>query len=346
MNPLMWSIFITSLSTSTIITMSSHHWMLAWLGLEINTLSMLPLIMKPKHPRAAEATTKYFITQTTAAAMILFASTLNAWQTGHWTIIHTNYTPTTAVLIVALMLKLGLAPTHFWYPEVLQGVTLNTAMIISTWQKIAPLTLLLLTMNHLPPHIITSLGLLSIMLGGWMGLNQTQTRKIMAFSSIAHMGWLTITLTMSPHLTTLTLLVYMTMTIAMFSTLNTTTAKTLKDLGNSLTPSPMLMVMTMITLMSLGGLPPLTGFMPKLLILKTLTTMELTTLSITIALASLPSLYFYIRMTYLMVLTTPPTTTTTKHKWRLTQRPPKTTAPMILLSTALLPMMSTLYNTL
>nr|AIM44968.1 NADH dehydrogenase subunit 2 [Cryptactites peringueyi] len=346
MTPMMWSIFITSISTSTIITMSSHHWLLAWLGLELNTLSILPIIMKTNHPRATEATTKYFITQTTAAAMMLFASTLNAWQTGQWSIMHMSTGPATMVLILALMTKLGLTPVHFWYPEVLQGTTMNTAMLVSTWQKMAPLTLLYLTMNHLPNHIITTIGLLSVLIGGLMGLNQTQTRKILAFSSIAHMGWLSLTLTMNPHLTTLTMLVYMTMTSALFSMLNTTTAKTLKDLGKINTPAPMLVAMTMITLMSLGGLPPLTGFMPKLLILKTLTLMDLTTLSITLALASLPSLFFYIRMTYLLVLTTPPNTAPTEHKWRLTPTHPKTLIPMITLSTLLLPLTPVFYNTL
>nr|AFP67568.1 NADH dehydrogenase subunit 2 [Christinus marmoratus]AIM44954.1 NADH dehydrogenase subunit 2 [Christinus marmoratus] len=346
MSPLIWTILITSLSTSTIITMMSHHWLLAWLGLELNTLSMLPIIMKTKHPRATEAATKYFIIQATAAAMILFASTMNVWQTGQWLITYPNSPTATTITTLALMLKLGLAPMHFWYPEVLQGVTMNTAMVISTWQKIAPMTLLFLMTSKLPTNTIIMIGLTSALLGGWMGLNQTQTRKILAFSSISHMGWLVIALTMNQNLTTLTFMVYAIMTITMFTSLNTTTSKTLTDLGTNWTYSPMLLLATMMTLMSLGGLPPLTGFMPKWLILKELTLTELIPLSITIALASLPSLFFYIRMTYLAMLTMPPHTTSTEHKWRFKNTSPKSMPSTITLTTLLLPITPMLYNTL
>nr|QGN01227.1 NADH dehydrogenase subunit 2 [Gehyra dubia] len=342
MNPIIWAILITSLSTSTIITMTSHHWLLAWLGLELNTLSMLPIIMKPHHPRATEATTKYFLVQALAAATILLASTMNAWQTGHWTI--TNST-TTTIITLAIMLKLGVAPIHLWYPEVIQGTTLNTALLISTWQKLAPMTLLYMMHNNLPTSLLLSTGLMSALVGGWAGLNQTQTRKIMAHSSIAHMGWLMIAMTLSPQLTTLTLLIYMTTTTAMFISLNNSTSKTITDMGTTWSSSPSMTTLTLLTLTSLGGLPPLTGFMPKLLILNELTTNSMIPLATALALASLPSLFFYIRMAYMTTLTTPPNTTNTEYKWRfkttLTQNPSMT----MTLALMLLPLTTTLYAT-
>lgn len=78
MNPYILATLLFSLGLGTTITFSSSHWLLAWMGLEINTLAILPLIAQHHHPRAVEATTKYFLTQATAAAMILFASTMNA----------------------------------------------------------------------------------------------------------------------------------------------------------------------------------------------------------------------------------------------------------------------------
>nr|AIM44973.1 NADH dehydrogenase subunit 2 [Goggia lineata] len=346
MNPLIWTILISTLATSTIITMSSHHWLLAWLGLELNTMSMLPIIMKPHHPRAAEATTKYFLIQATAAALILFASTLNAWKTGQWTITHLSSTTANTILITALMLKLGLAPVHQWYPEVLQGTTLSTAMIISTWQKLAPLTLLYLTMTNLPTNLLLFMGLLSALTGGWSGLNQTQTRKILAFSSIAHMGWLLTALTLSPPLATLTLLTYLLMTSTIFICLNTTTTKTISDMGTAWNQSPALLTTMTLTLLSLGGLPPLTGFMPKWLILKELMLTGLNSLSILLALAALPSLYFYVRMTYLATFTTPPSATATKYKWRFSPHYKTNLTPTIMLSILLLPLSPLLYQTL
>nr|ATQ63778.1 NADH dehydrogenase subunit 2 [Gehyra nana] len=344
MNPVIWSILISSLSTSTIITMASHHWILAWLGLELNTLSILPIIMKPAHPRATEATMKYFLIQTLAAALILFASTMNAWQTGLWDITNSTHT-TTTIITMAILLKLGTAPVHLWYPEVLQGTTLNTALLISTWQKLAPLSLLYMVHSNLPNNLLLLTGLLSALLGGWAGLNQTQTRKIMAHSSIAHMGWILIALNTAPELTTLTLLTYMVMTTAMFSSLNSTTTKTITDMGIAWSSSPTATTLTLLTLTSLGGLPPLTGFMPKLLILNELTMKPLLPMATTLALASLPSLFFYIRMAYTTTLTTPPTTTNTEHKWRFKTTLLQTHATTTALALLLMPLSPTLYTT-
>nr|AEW46298.1 NADH dehydrogenase subunit 2 [Hemiphyllodactylus sp. MPH-2011] len=337
MNPFIWTTLITSLSTSTIITMASHHWLLAWLGLELNTLSILPLLMKSHHPRATEAATKYFIIQTSAAALILFSSTLNSWQTGHWSITSTSTPLTTTMTTIALMLKLGVAPTHLWYPEILQGLTMNMALIISTWQKIAPLTMLLLLHSTLPPTLLLTASLISILLGGLTGLNQTQTRKIMAFSSIAHMGWLMAALATTPQLTILTTMTYIILTIATFTALNATTTKTITDTNTTWSNSQMFLTLTMLTLMSLGGLPPMTGFMPKLLILYNLITEILPPLGTALAIASLPSLFFYVRLAYLTMLTNPPNNTNTKHNWRFKPTPQQTLTLTLALSLLLLP---------
>nr|AKV84897.1 NADH dehydrogenase subunit 2 [Cyrtodactylus irregularis] len=343
MNPLIWSTLLTSLVASTIITISSNHWLLAWFGLELSTLSILPTIMKLPHPRATEAATKYFLVQVTAATLILLASITSAWQTGHWTITHS--TPTATLLTtLAIMLKLGAAPMYMWYPHVLQGITMNTALLISTWQKLAPLALLYMTHNHLHHTTLLLVGLLSALIGGWAGLNQTQVRTIMAFSSIAHMGWLITAITISPSLTTLAMLIYITTTTATFLPLATTT-RSATTTGTLWPLSPTTLATTMLALLSLGGLPPLTGFMPKWLILKELLSSGLPLIATLLLMSSLLSLFFYTRLAYLTVLTTPPTTTNTEHKWRLKTAQLKHTAPMIMTSMLLLPMTTTLYTT-
>nr|ABU41738.1 NADH dehydrogenase subunit 2 [Paroedura gracilis] len=345
MNPAMWALLIASLSTSTIITMFSNHWLLAWLGLELNTLSILPMILKPHHPRATEAAMKYFLIQATSAALILFASTTNAWQTGQWSITQTT-TPLSAGLITAaLALKLGLAPAHLWYMDITQGTTLTTTMFIMTWQKLAPLTLLYTSLNHLSMNTLLLIGLLSTTIGAWTGLNQTQMRKILAASSIAHMGWAITALSLHHTLATLTVFTYMIMTTTMFITMITTSTKTIKDLGTTWTTTPPLLATTLLTTLSLGGLPPLTGFMPKLLILKELTSIGLTPLSTLLALTSLPSLYFYIRMAYLTMLTTPPNTTSTEQKWRFKTLTTLTLTPIITTTMMLLPLTPLFYFT-
>nr|AAG34981.1 NADH dehydrogenase subunit 2 [Anolis grahami] len=316
MSPAILMIFISSLATGTIITTTSHHWLMAWIGLEVNTLAMIPIISTMHNPRSTEAATKYFLTQAAASAMVLFASMINAWQTGTWDIINLTYEPAHILLTVALAMKLGLAPMHFWLPEVLQGSTLITALIIVTWQKLAPMSLIYMTVNNLSTTTLILLGLLSSIIGGWGGLNQTQTRKIMAFSSIAHLGWMITVSSIMPNIMILNLMIYLIMTIALFCSLILSKSKTIQDTTSTWTLSPTLTTMMMVLLLSLGGLPPLTGFMPKWLILEELVTQNLVPTATVMATSALLSLFFYLRLTYTTTLTLSPNTTQTKFKWR------------------------------
>nr|ABD17779.1 NADH dehydrogenase subunit 2 [Sceloporus virgatus] len=338
MSPTTTTIIISSLATGTIITASSHHWFMAWIGLEMNTLAIIPMISKQHHPRATEAATKYFLTQAAASAMILFSSTVNAWLTGTWDIINSTNSTANMLLTLAIAMKLGLAPVHFWLPEVLQGTTLKTAIIITTWQKLAPMALIYQTSNNLSTTALLIMGTISATLGGWAGLNQTQTRKIMAYSSIAHLGWMAAIMTILPNILLLNLTVYLLMTTSMFYTLALLNSKNVKDLATSWTTSPSITATTMLTLLSLGGLPPLTGFMPKWLILEELTSQNLTTMAMILAMSALLSLFFYLRLTYSSTITLSPNTITSTHKWRFKQ--PTNTLPLSLTlpaSTLLLP---------
>nr|AAF18753.1 NADH dehydrogenase subunit 2 [Phymaturus palluma] len=316
MSPMTMTLLLFSLATGTIITASSHHWLLAWIGLEMNTLAIIPLISKQHHPRSTEAATKYFLTQAAASALILFSSTMNAWQTGSWDILQTTTTTSSTLLTMALAMKLGLAPAHFWLTEVMQGSTTTTAMIIATWQKMAPMALIFITMNNLSTTIMLIMAMTSTLIGGWGGLNQTQLRKMMAYSSIAHLGWMAAISTIMMNLLALNLLTYLTMTITMFLSMLSSKSKTIQDMTTTSATSPMMMIIMTLTLLSLGGLPPLTGFLPKWLILEELTTQNLIPTATLLALSALLSLYFYLRLTYTSALTMPPYMTLTQYKWR------------------------------
>nr|AAT78259.1 NADH dehydrogenase subunit 2 [Anolis sagrei] len=339
MSPTIFMIMLSSLATGTIITMTSYHWLLAWIGLEINTLSIIPIISTTHHPRSTEAATKYFLTQAAASALILFSSMINAWETGTWDITQLSSTPSHILLTAALAMKLGLVPMHFWLPEVLQGSTLMTAFIITTWQKLAPMTLIYLTINSLSTTILLLMGLASTIIAGWAGLNQTQTRKIMAYSSIAHLGWMIAISSIMLNLMVMNLMIYLVMTSALFQALILFKLKTIQDTTTTWTMSPIITAMTMALLLSLGGLPPLTGFMPKWLILEELITQNLIPTATVMALSALLSLFFYLRLTYTTTLTLSPNTTPTKFKWRLKLNQP--TPPMLITamtSTLLLPL--------
>nr|QWC36963.1 NADH dehydrogenase subunit 2 [Pseudopipra pipra coracina] len=338
MNPQAKLISTMSLLLGTSITISSNHWMTAWIGLEINTLAILPLISKTHHPRAIEASTKYFLTQATASTLLLFASMTNAWFSGQWDITQLTHPMSCMLLTIAISIKLGLVPFHFWFPEVLQGSTMTTCLLLATIMKFPPITLFYLTSPSLNSTLLTLMAITSAALGGWMGLNQTQTRKVLAFSSIAHLGWMTIILNYDPNLTLITFYLYTVTTSAIFLILNTTNTLKLSTVMTTWTKIPPLVTIFMLTLLSLAGLPPLTGFLPKWLIIQELTKQELTAAATAISLLSLLGLFFYLRLAYCATITLPPNFTNYMKQWQTNKPTNPLTTIFTSLSIMLLPL--------
>nr|AHY87090.1 NADH dehydrogenase subunit 2 [Leioptila annectens] len=337
MTPQAKLIFTFSLLLGSTITISSNHWITAWAGLEINTLAILPMISKSHHPRAIEAATKYFLTQATASTLLLFSSMTNAWHTGQWDITQLTHPASCLILTSAIAMKLGLAPFHFWFPDVLQGSPLTTGLLLSTVMKFPPITLLFMTSQSLNQTLLALMAILSTALGGWMGLNQTQVRKILAFSSISHLGWMTIIISYNPKLTLLNFFLYTLMTTAVFLTLNSIKTLKLSTLMTTWTKTPALSAMLLLTLLSLAGLPPLTGFLPKWLIIQELTKQDMVAMAMTISILSLLSLFFYLRLAYCATITLPPHTTNHIKQWRTNNPINPATAILTITSTMLLP---------
>nr|AFP82479.1 NADH dehydrogenase subunit 2 [Sclerurus rufigularis] len=344
MNPQAKLIFTLSLMLGTTITISSNHWAMAWTGLEINTLAILPLIAKSHHPRAIEAATKYFLTQAAASTLLLFSSTTNAWFTGQWDITQLTHPISCLLLTTAISIKLGLVPFHFWFPEVLQGSSLTTGLLLATAMKFPPMTLFLMTSSSLNPILLTVMAVTSTALGGWAGLNQTQTRKILAFSSISHLGWMTAIIIYNPKLTLIAFYLYCMMTTAIFLTLKTTKILKLSSMMTAWTKIPPLNGALLLALLSLAGLPPLTGFLPKWLIIHELTKQEMTPTATIIALLSLLGLFFYLRLAYCATITLPPNSMNYMKQWQTKKPVTIFTTISIIMTMTLLPLSPMIFS--
>nr|ACY36856.1 NADH dehydrogenase subunit 2 [Crocidura lepidura] len=339
MNPMIFSILLGTIMLGTSIVMTSSHWFMTWLGFEMNMMAIVPILMKKYSPRSMEAATKYFLTQATASMILMLAIIINLMYSGQWTITNMENYMASTLITIALVMKLGLAPFHFWVPEVTQGVSLNSGLILLTWQKIAPLTLLYQIYSSINTNMLLFMSLMSIMIGGWGGLNQTQLRKIMAYSSIAHMGWMMAILIYNPNLSLLNLLIYIFMTSSMFMLLIFTSTTSTLSLSLTWNKTPIITITSLITLLSLGGLPPLTGFMPKWMIIQELTKNNSVILPTLMAILALLNLFFYMRLTYSTALTMFPTMNNTKLMWQFqsTNILPLM-MPLIMISTLTLPL--------
>nr|API68433.1 NADH dehydrogenase subunit 2 [Pteronotus sp. PV-RO-BRA] len=347
MNPIIFSMIMSTIILGTLIVMTSSHWLSVWMGFEMNMLAIIPILMKNHHPRSTEAATKYFLTQATASMLLMLAVIINLMYSGQWSTTKIFNPMASIIMTLALTMKLGLSPFHFWVPEVTQGVPLSAGLILLTWQKLAPLAVLYTIAPSINPELLITLSMISVMIGGWGGLNQTQLRKIMAYSSIAHMGWMTAILTYNPTMTILNLIIYILMTTTMFMLLIHTSATTTLSLSHMWNKTPLITTMILTVLLSLGGLPPLTGFVPKWMIIQELTKNESLILPTMMAITALLNLYFYMRLTYATSLTMFPTTNNTKIKWHFeTTKRTACLPPLIIISTMILPltpMMAVLY---
>nr|APC60854.1 NADH dehydrogenase subunit 2 [Kannabateomys amblyonyx] len=311
---LMMTIY-TTLIMGTLITLISSHWLLMWAGLELSMLSIIPILMDKTNPRSTEAATKYFLMQATASMILLLSIIMTMMHTGQWSIIYTNNQIITLTLTLSLIMKLGLAPFHFWVTEVTQGTSLIPGMILLTWQKIAPLSILIQISSMINQPLIMTSALLSTLLGGWGGLNQTQLRKILAFSSIAHMGWMVAVINFNPSISLFNLIIYITLTIPLFSILYMNNNLATLSLSHVWSTAPPIIIIILMNLLSLGGLPPLTGFSPKWVIIQELVKNNNIIIPTLMTIMALLNLYFYMRLTYSTTLTLFPSTNNTKTKW-------------------------------
>nr|YP_009414390.1 NADH dehydrogenase subunit 2 [Peromyscus megalops]ASN66902.1 NADH dehydrogenase subunit 2 [Peromyscus megalops] len=312
MNPITLLIIYFTIFSGPMVTMMSTNLFLMWIGLEMNLLAIIPMMMKNTNPRSTEAATKYFLTQATASMIFLLSIIMNYKQLGMWTLQPQTNNHIITLMFISLAMKMGLAPFHSWLPEVTQGIPIQTGMILLTWQKIAPMSILFQMYEMTNPMILMLSATLSVLIGAWNGLNQTQTRKIMAYSSISHMGWMIAVLPFNPTLTMLNLLIYISLTVPMFMILKTNSSTNINSMSLMWNKMPMMMPTISMILLSTGGLPPLTGFLPKWIIITELLKNNNTILATLMAMMALINLFFYTRLIYSTTLTTFPTNNSSK----------------------------------
>lgn len=335
--PILIAILATVI-TGTIIVILSSHWLLIWIGFEMNMLAIIPILIKKFNPRAIEASTKYFLTQATASILLIIGVTINLLYSGQWIISKVSNPAASTIITIALTIKLGLSPFHFWVPEVTQGVSLSSGMILLTWQKIAPISVLYQISPSINTDLITLVALASVLVGGWGGLNQTQLRKIIAYSSIAHIGWIAVIIIYNPTIIFLNLSLYILITLSTFILFILSASTTTLSLSHAWNKIPLIASTILTLILSLGGLPPLSGFIPKWIIIQELTKNDIIVVPTLIAITALLNLYFYIRLTYSTALTIFPSANNIKIKWQFEHTKKITLLPpLIITSTILLP---------
>nr|QBC73219.1 NADH dehydrogenase subunit 2 [Pseudococculinidae sp. MNHN-IM-2013-40847] len=290
----------------TILTLSSTHWLMMWMGLEINLLGFIPLLMFQSSSSETEAGVKYFIFQAIGSSMIMTGSMMSFNLTMTWESLSQN--PLMFLLIImGLMIKLGSFPFHFWVPSVMASLSWFSCMMISTWQKLGPLFILCSLIqyhNNMKIYILLFiLASLSSLIGGIGGINQSQLRAIMAYSSIGHMGWMIFALIHNSSLMTIYFLIYVLITLTLFLIMWTLNMSSMNySIFMSWKSNKSLKFLILTFLLSLGGLPPLLGFISKASVIFYSSKLSNPFLIIPLIIGSLLSLFYYLTLMFSMLL--------------------------------------------
>nr|YP_009938367.1 NADH dehydrogenase subunit 2 [Lethe syrcis]QNU07786.1 NADH dehydrogenase subunit 2 [Lethe syrcis]USO21418.1 NADH dehydrogenase subunit 2 [Lethe syrcis] len=282
--------FLFTLTFSTMISISANSWLGCWIGLEINLLSFIPLISNSNNLLNSEAALKYFLTQAIASINFLFTIILSLF-------LMKNFYMNNFISILinsSLLMKMGSTPFHFWFPNVMEGLSWMNCFILMTWQKITPMILLSYYFNI---NFLMFIMILNVLIGAIGGFNQTSLRKLMAFSSINNLGWMLSALLISENLWMIYFILYsflISIMCFLFYMLNTFYINQMFNFNINFP----IKFSIMINFLSLGGLPPFLGFFPKWLIINFLILNKLYIISFFFIFMSLIMLIFYIRIIY------------------------------------------------
>lgn len=213
-----------------------------------------------------------------------------------------------SLILFPLLLKLGAAPFHYWFPQVTEGLIWPQAIILLTIQKLAPIFLIsYLTFNSYTNAVILTSRILSALAGALGGLNVIKLRKLIAFSSINHMSWILIAISLNDLMWLLYFSFYSFISASVIVLFQASNSFTISDLTNKLQKNSSSGIIISINLLSLGGLPPFTGFLPKWLIIQLLIQNRILFPLIPLLFSRLITLYFYLRIIIPIILLTFPT---------------------------------------
>nr|YP_009753938.1 NADH dehydrogenase subunit 2 [Oncopodura yosiiana]QIT06419.1 NADH dehydrogenase subunit 2 [Oncopodura yosiiana] len=284
-------LFLIMMMLGTIMAISSSSWITTWIGLEINLMSIIPILINKKSYKSTEASVKYFLIQAMASIFIIFLSLM--FNKNFNFNLNSNLEMT--LFVIPLMMKAGVAPLHFWFPQVMNCIDWFQGLIMLTWQKIAPLIL----SSYILSPIISLMILSSALVGSLGGFNQNKIKIILTYSSILHSGWMLMLIFIDLTNWMNYFFIYTFISVIIFfylknmSTLNFNNIYSVKNKQNTNT-------IFMFNFLSLAGLPPFLGFSAKIMAIQNiLLKMNFsTTILMFLIFNSLISLFYYLKISY------------------------------------------------
>jgi NADH-quinone oxidoreductase subunit N len=301
-----------------------------YLGLELQSLALYVVAAIDRgQVRSSEAGLKYFVLGSLSSGMLLYGASLIYGFTGstdfsaiaasvHGQPAAANIGLTIGLvfLLVGLAFKISAVPFHMWTPDVYEGAPTPVTAFFAAAPKIAAMALLMRVLLTAFPgiapqwqQIVVFLSIASMLLGAFAAIGQTNIKRLMAYSSIGHIGYALIGLAANSEAGTQSVLVYLAiylfMTVGAFACILCMRNKLgpVEDIdslaGLAKTDLSMAFVLAMI-LFSMAGVPPLAGFFAKLYVFAAAIQAGLYALAVIGVLASVVAAYYYLRVVKIM----------------------------------------------
>nr|UNO53728.1 NADH dehydrogenase subunit 2 [Ixodes ovatus] len=279
-------VFFWLLLTSILMALSSSFWFTLWMMMEMNMMIFIPMI-NSKNFLASNSMLYYYIMQSMASSLFFMASLMSFTLSNKMFIY---------IIIISMMIKLGVAPFHSWYPQISEGMNYSPFFILSSFQKIIPFHIISIFQNNLIILFI----IMSSMVGSLGGLNQMSMKKILAFSSISHMAWILSLIMINQNFWMAYLTFYSIILMKITNILNKNNLSLIINL-NSMKSSFSNKIYLFSFILSLGGLPPFLGFFMKWIAVILISKIFISILLVLIS-SSLINLYFYMRCMFPLIL--------------------------------------------
>ena len=311
-----------------LIMVSGHSLLTLYLGLEIMSLSLYALIATARDRTAAiEAALKYFVLGAIASGLLLYgmsmiygiSGSLNIAQISNFASAATLGSQQTLILnfglvflVIGVAFKLGAVPFHMWVPDVYQGSPTSVTMFLSSVPKIAAVAILIRllidglgSLQHYWSDLFMILAILSIAIGSLVALNQTNIKRMLAYSTISHIGFVLmgfVTGVVDGYgAAVFYVLTYILMSLAAFGVIialnkNGFEADQIADFQGLSKSSPWLALIMLVVMLSMAGVPPFIGFYSKLFILQQVVAEGYVILAVLAVIFAVISAYYYLQI--------------------------------------------------
>lgn len=317
-----------------LVMVSAHNFLTLYLGLELMSLCLYALVAMHRDSfTATEAGMKYFILGALASGMLLYGMSIIYGVTGELgieaiaTAIANEELNQTVLslgivfLVIGIGFKFGAVPFHMWLPDVYQGAPTAITLFVASAPKIAAFALLIRILTEgmgdmlsVWRDMLIMLAVLSIVVGNLLAIAQTNLKRMLAYSTISHVGFLLLGVLAGSQAgfaaALFYTLVYALMTLGSFGMILLLSregfeAEEIEDFKGLGQRHPWHALMMLLLMFSMAGIPPLAGFYAKLSVIKAVVDVNLLAVAIVAVVMSVIGAYYYLRVVKVMFFDTP-----------------------------------------